>query len=307
MEYFSVQHIDKTFATTKALTDVSISVKEKSIFGLLGPNGAGKTTLIRIINQITAPDNGEILFEGRKMHPKDIEKIGYLPEERGLYKKMKIGEQAVYLAQLKGLSRREAVRNLRQWFKKFEIMDWWDKKVEELSKGMQQKVQFITTVVHKPRLLIFDEPFSGFDPINANLLKQEILKIRDEGATILFSTHNMGSVEELCDHIALINKSKKIVDGQIDEIREKYKSNTFKIVYKGDFYKVDSALGSEFKILDHSEEERENHITIQYLNGNSNNDLLQVLIPVSEILAFEEIIPSMNDVFIKAVEESNKQ
>ncbi|MFH1000507.1 MAG: ATP-binding cassette domain-containing protein, partial [Bacteroidota bacterium] len=224
MEIFNAFHIDKSFATTRALSDVSISVNEGSIFGLLGPNGAGKTTLIRIINQITAPDQGELFFEGRHLRASDIENIGYLPEERGLYRKMKIGDQALYLAQLKGMSRNEATKSLKKWFKKFEIESWWNKNIEELSKGMQQKVQFITTVVHRPKLLIFDEPFSGFDPINANLMKQEILNLRDEGATIIFSTHNMESVEELCDHIALINKSKKILDGEINSIKSQYKS-----------------------------------------------------------------------------------
>ncbi|MCG6186519.1 ABC transporter ATP-binding protein [Maribellus maritimus] len=307
MEIFSARNVDKTFATTKALSDVSISVNEQSIFGLLGPNGAGKTTLIRIINQITAPDSGEVLLEGRKMKGSDVARIGYLPEERGLYKKMKIGEQAIYLAQLKGLSKQEATRNLKHWFERFEIMTWWNKKVEELSKGMAQKVQFITTVVHKPRLLIFDEPFSGFDPINANLLKREILNLRDEGATIIFSTHNMESVEELCDHIALINKSKKIVDGPTDEIREKYKQNIFEVKYKGEFEEVEKALGQKMKILGHAESEKENQLTVQYLNGDSNNKLIQQLLPVAEIISFEEIIPSMNDVFITAVEESNKK
>lgn len=307
MELFEARNVDKVFATTQALTDVSISVKEQSIFGLLGPNGAGKTTLIRIINQITAPDRGEIFLDGRKMTRADIKHIGYLPEERGLYKKMKVGEQAIYLAQLKGLSRSDASKNLKKWFEKFDIMAWWNKKVEELSKGMQQKVQFVTTVVHRPKLLIFDEPFSGFDPINANLLKEEILNLRDEGATIIFSTHNMGSVEELCDNIALINKSVKIEDGPTDAIREKYKTNIFDIRYRGDFTKVDAALGKQYRIIDHSEKEKENTLTVQYMNGHSNNDLLKVLMPVSEIIAFEEVIPSMNDVFIKAVEESNKK
>lgn len=307
MEVFSAKNVDKVFATTQALTDVSISVNKQSIFGLLGPNGAGKTTLIRIINQITAPDRGEIFLEGRKMNRADISQIGYLPEERGLYKKMKIGEQAIYLAQLKGLSRSEATKNLKKWFEKFEIMTWWNKNIEELSKGMQQKVQFITTVVHKPKLLIFDEPFSGFDPINANLLKREILQLRDDGATIIFSTHNMESVEELCDHIALINKSVKIEDGQTDKIREKYKSNIFEVKYKGDFNKVSETIGRKFEILKHTETQRENQLTVQYSGRNSNNDLIQTLIPVSEICSFEEVIPSMNDVFIKAVEESNKK
>ncbi|TNF45466.1 MAG: ATP-binding cassette domain-containing protein [Bacteroidetes bacterium] len=306
MEIFSARNVTKVFADTKALTDVSISVNKQSIFGLLGPNGAGKTTLIRIINQITAPDSGEVFLEGRKMTRADIEHIGYLPEERGLYKKMKIGEQAIYLAQLKGMNRHDAVKNLKKWFEKFEIMSWWNKNIEELSKGMQQKVQFITTIVHQPKLLIFDEPFSGFDPINANLLKQEILQLRNNGATIIFSTHNMESVEELCDHIALINKSVKIVDGQTHEIRERYKSNIFEVKYKGSFNEVNKVLNNQFKILDHIENHRINQITVEYLHGKSNNDLIQALIPVSEIISFEEQIPSMNDVFIRAVEESNK-
>jgi ABC-2 type transport system ATP-binding protein len=306
MEIFSARNVNKVFADTKALTDVSISVNKQSIFGLLGPNGAGKTTLIRIINQITAPDSGEVYLEGRKMTRADIEHIGYLPEERGLYKKMKIGDQAIYLAQLKGMSRHDAIKNLKIWFEKFDIMSWWNKNIEELSKGMQQKVQFITTIVHQPKLLIFDEPFSGFDPINANLLKQEILSLRENGATIIFSTHNMESVEELCDHIALINKSVKIVDGQTDEIRERYKSNVFEVRYKGSFNEVNKVLNNQFTILNHVENNRLNQITIEYLHGKSNNDLIQALIPVSEILSFEEKIPSMNDVFIRAVEESNK-
>ncbi len=306
MRIFEACEIEKTFATTKALTNVSISVEEQSIFGLLGPNGAGKTTLIRIINQITAPDKGELFFSGRKMRTTDVAQIGYLPEERGLYKKMKIGEQAIYLAQLKGLSRHEAMRNLKHWFEKFDIMPWWNKKIEELSKGMQQKVQFITTVIHKPKLLIFDEPFSGFDPINANLLKKEILQLRDEGATIIFSTHNMESVEELCDHIALINKSKKVVDGEIKEIRGKYKLNIYEIKYKGVFEQVASALEKQFRILEHTENNKEGKVRVQYIDGHSNNQLLSALLPVAEIISFEEIIPRMNDVFIKAVEESNR-
>ena len=307
MEFFSARNVHKVFATTKALTDVSISVKQQSIFGLLGPNGAGKTTLIRIINQITAPDEGELFIEGRKMRRDDVAIIGNLPEERCLNKKMNVGEQAVYLAQLKGLSRKGALRELKPWFEKFDMMSWWNKKVEELSKGMQQKVQFVTTVVHKPRLLIFDEPFSGFDPINTTLLKKEILQLRNDGATIIFSTHNMKSVEELCDHIALINKSVKIVDGPTDEIRNKYKSNTFWVRYKGDFEQVDKALDNRFKILEHTESEKENRIKIQYVNGGSNNELLQAIIPSAEIISFEELIPGMDDVFIKAVQESNSQ
>lgn len=306
MELLSAHNINKEFGSLRALSDVSVSVAEGSIFGLLGPNGAGKTTLLRIINQITAPDSGKLYLKGNKLKASDVENIGYLPEERGLYRKMKIGEQAIYLAQLKGLSRNDAVRNLRKWFDKFEIGPWWNKKVEELSKGMQQKVQFITTVVHNPILLIFDEPFSGFDPINANLIKQEILKLKENGTTIIFSTHDMGSVEQLCDHIALINKSVKIVDGATEEIRERYKSNIFKIKYRGDFDKVSSILNSHYKIIDHLENEKSNQVTIQYIDGKTSNELLNMLMQVSEIVSFEEVIPGMSDVFIRAVEESNK-
>ena len=305
MELFAAKNVYKTFSTANALTNVSISVKEHSIFGLLGPNGAGKTTLIRIINQITAPDEGEILLNGRRMRQADVAHIGYLPEERGLYKKMKVGEQAIYLARLKGMSRHDAVASLKIWFEKFEMKGWWNKKVEELSKGMQQKVQFVTTVVHNPKLLIFDEPFSGFDPINANMLKREILELRKNGATIIFSTHNMGSVEELCDHIALINKSVKIVDGPTNEIRQRYKSNIFEITYKGNFEQVAGLLQHHFKIVSHTEQNPENTLRVQYVNGGANNRLIQTILPAAEIVSFREIIPGMNDVFIKAVQESN--
>jgi ABC-2 type transport system ATP-binding protein len=305
MELFSAKNVCKEYGNTKALSDVSISVKEGSIFGLLGPNGAGKTTLIRIINQITAPDQGEVFLNGRRMTSADVAKIGYLPEERGLYKKMKIGEQALYLARLKGLSNREAMKSLKYWFEKFDIVAWWDKKVEELSKGMQQKVQFITTVVHKPALLIFDEPFSGFDPINANLIKQEILELRDKGATIIFSTHNMGTVEDLCDHIALINKSRKILDGPVNDVKQNYKSNIFEVSYRGDYKKVEPHLDSSFTILHHTESAYENSIRIQHLNGNQSNDLIKILVNIAEIVSFREVIPSMNDVFIKVVESHN--
>ena len=305
MELFVARNIHKEYGATKALNDVSISVNQGSIFGLLGPNGAGKTTLIRIINQITAPDQGEVFLDGHRMTSKDISKIGYLPEERGLYKKMKIGEQALYLAQLKGMNHRAAMKSLKYWFEKFEIVEWWDKKVEELSKGMQQKVQFITTVIHNPALLIFDEPFSGFDPINANLIKQEILGLRDKGATIIFSTHNMGTVEDLCDHIALINKSRKILDGPIQEVKQTYKSNIFEVSYMGDFNKIASLLDTSFSILEHKESKYENTIRIQHLNGSNSNDLIRLLVSVAEIVSFREVIPSMNDVFIKVVESYN--
>ncbi len=305
MELFSASQIVKQYGQTQALSGVSISVRSGSVFGLLGPNGAGKTTLIRIINQITAPDSGELLFEGHRMSSADVSRIGYLPEERGLYSKMKIGEQALYLAQLKGLSRRDAMKSLKYWFEKFEIVSWWDKKVEELSKGMQQKVQFITTVVHNPSLLIFDEPFSGFDPINANLIKQEILELRDKGATIIFSTHNMSTVEDLCDHIALINRSEKILDGPIHGIREQYKSNIFEVVYRGNFNQVAQALPNECIVMTHSEGVPVNTLTIKYQDGFQPNFLLKNLVVNAEIVSYNELIPSMNDVFIKVVESSN--
>jgi len=305
MDLFSAHEVTKTYSNFKALSEVSISVPEGTIFGLLGPNGAGKTTLIRIINQITAPDSGTIWFEGRKMKSDDIYKIGYLPEERGLYKKMKVGEQALYLSMLKGLSRRDAMRELKIWFEKFEIISWWDKKVMELSKGMQQKVQFICTVLHRPKLMIFDEPFSGFGPINAELMKHELLRMKREGATIIFSTHNMESVEELCDHIALINKSKKILDGPTLNIREQYKSNIFDVSYKGDFYKIEQELRNKYAILAHDETGRNNSLKIQFLNGSTSGSLIRDLVDRVEIVSFNELIPSMNEVFIKVVKQNS--
>jgi ABC-2 type transport system ATP-binding protein len=304
MELFSAHEVSKTFGNFQALTDVSISVNEGSIFGLLGPNGAGKTTLIRIINKITAPDSGSIYFDGRVMKADDIFHLGYLPEERGLYKKMKVGEQALYLGQLKGLSRRDAMKGLKFWFEKFEIIDWWDKKVMELSKGMQQKVQFICTVLHKPRLLIFDEPFTGFDPINRDLLAQEILKMKQEGATIIFSTHNMESVEQLCDHIALIDKSKKILDGETQQIREQYKSNIYNIAYRGDFERISRDLSEKYKILTHQENGKINTLNIQHFDGSNSGELIKDLVERVEIVSFNEVIPSMNEVFIKVVKQN---
>jgi len=307
MEIFQANNIVKEYAGHVALSSVSISVKEASIFGLLGPNGAGKTTLIRIINQITAPDSGELLFDGRPMKTDDIYQIGYLPEERGLYKKMKVGEQALYLAQLKGMSKTDALKNLKYWFEKFEIQAWWGKKVEELSKGMAQKVQFITTVIHQPKLLIFDEPFSGFDPINTNLLKNEILELKEKGTTIIFSTHNMASVEEICDHIALINQSKKILDGQIDEVKDRFKNSTYEITYKGESVNLQEQLGAHFDVLEHDNNSHLKQLKVRFLNGNSNNDLLRILMNQFEIVSFKETIPSMNDVFIRVVEENNRE
>lgn len=291
----------KAYANHVALNEVSIFVPENHIFGLLGPNGAGKTTLIRIINQITAPDSGELLLGGRRMSSKDVEQIGYLPEERGLYRKMKVGEQALYLAQLKGLSRSDAMKKLKYWFEKFEILAWWDKKVEELSKGMQQKVQFITTVLHEPKLLIFDEPFSGFDPVNAQLLKDEILELKKKGATIIFSTHNMSSVEEVCDDIALIHKSKVILNGEMTEIKNTYKSNKYCFHIEGKDYKLNGDLPTWAELIEKKDIREDLELMIQLEEGHKPNEILKAIMKDHSILGFEEIIPSMNDIFIKVV------
>jgi len=306
MAFFEAKDVVKQYAGHKALNKVSISVPKGSIFGLLGPNGAGKTTLIRIINQITGPDSGTVFFNGEALKPDDVKRIGYLPEERGLYKKMKVGEQAVYLAQLKGMSQKEATKKLKSWFDKFDILPWWDKKVEELSKGMQQKVQFIVTILHEPELLIFDEPFSGFDPINANLLKKEILELREKGATIIFSTHNMGSVEEICDHIALINKSEKILDGPVEQIKKKYRTNTYEVTYTGEFDKLDQILKADFEVVEQTKGVESNSLKIKLHNGSTSNELLEQLLPYLNIVSFSEIIPNMNDIFIRVVKENKK-
>ena len=303
MEFLKIDQVEKRFINNVALDHVSMSVPENTIYGLLGPNGAGKTTLIRIINRITAPDKGEVYLKGKKIQMKDVFRIGYLPEERGLYKKMKVGEQALYLAQLKGMDRRSAIGKLKHWFEKFEIQDWWEKKVEELSKGMQQKVQFITTVVHEPELLIFDEPFSGFDPINANLLKNEVLRLKQQGATIIFSTHNMGSVEELCDNITLINKAQNLLEGPIDQIRHQYKSNIYEVAFKGDSQKLQSALKNNYQILGWKKQNGHQAVQIKLLHDSSDNELLSQIIPAVEIISFREVIPSMNDIFIQVVNE----
>jgi ABC-2 type transport system ATP-binding protein len=299
-----VENVTKRFSGHTALEGVSVTVPEKTIFGLLGPNGAGKTTLIRIINMITAPDEGHILFAGRNIQPEDIDQIGYLPEERGLYKKMKVGEQALYLAQLKGMSRHDANINLREWFEKFDIGGWWNKKVEELSKGMQQKVQFIITVLHQPKLLIFDEPFSGFDPINVNLLKQEILKLRDNGSTIIFSTHNMSSVEELCDNIALINRSRKILEGNVMDIRKKHRTDTYEADISG--LTANLTLPDSCQVLETTESSGHTILKISGDLGHKSNELLSVLIRQSNVHAFREILPTMNDVFIAHVKAAEK-
>jgi ABC-2 type transport system ATP-binding protein len=306
MEIFRTENIVKRFSNHVALNKVSVSVPKGSIYGLLGPNGAGKTTLLRIINQITAPDEGELFFDGHKFGSDDIMHIGYLPEERGLYKKMKVGEQAIYLVRLKGMQKKEAIRNLKQWFEKFEIISWWNKKVEELSKGMQQKLQFIITILHKPDLLIFDEPFSGFDPINADLLKNEILTMKKEGATIIFSTHDMGSVEELCDHIALIDNGYKLLEGNMNDIRKQYRSNIFKVGFSGDTEKVKQALNGNYELLGIITEEGNQIARIQTLQPSAQNEILNALIQKVQVLSFKEEVPGMHDIFIRVVREGKK-
>ena len=306
---FEAKNIIKEYSGHRALDNVCIKVPRQSIFGLLGPNGAGKTSLIRIINQITAPDSGEILIDGKPLQREHVKQIGYLPEERGLYKKMKIGEQAVYLAQLKGMSKKQAKQELMLWFKKFEIDTWWNKTVDELSKGMAQKIQFITTVVHRPQLLILDEPFSGFDPINTNLVKSEILKLRDEGATIILSTHNMGSVEEICDNIALINNSKKILGGKVNDVKQQFSEEKYIIEFKGTGVAFANAIWGGWEMVN-NEQLGKNHAkaTIKLTGGTQLNDFLKGIINAVEIESVNKVIPSMNEIFIRAVEnESNSK
>jgi ABC-2 type transport system ATP-binding protein len=299
MAFFETKQINKSFTNHQALKNVSISVPEKSIFGLLGPNGAGKTTLIRIINQITAPDSGEVWFNGEKLNQKHIAQIGYLPEERGLYKKMKVGEQALYLAKLKNLSGYEAKRQLIYWFKKFDLMPWWNRKVEELSKGMQQKVQFIVTILHKPKLLIFDEPFSGFDPVNTQILKSEILKLRDEGATVIFSTHNMVSVEEICDHIALIHNAEKILEGEVEVIRQQFSKKQYEIALLSEQKLPEEIEGID--ILKQWTDDNFKCLKVQLNEQTNTNELLTRLMPYGRIRKFSQVIPGMNDIFIQLV------
>lgn len=302
MSFFAAQNIIKNYANHRALDDVSIDIPEGAIYGLLGPNGAGKTSLIRIITQITGPDSGKLFFKGVPLIPSDMNRIGYLPEERGLYKKMKVGEQAVYLARLKGINKNDAIKRLKTWFEKFEIEAWWDKKVEELSKGMAQKVQFITTVLHEPEMLIFDEPFSGFDPINVELLEKEILDLRQKGTTIIFSTHNMASVEEICSHIALINKSRKIIEGPINEIREKYANDTYQLSFRyAPDFKPEQFTGEEFEILSQKTEGNRQDIILQRIKPCNTNTLLSRFLPHIDILSYQKVIPGMNDIFIKLV------
>ncbi len=301
--------VSKKFGDFTALNGVSIDVPQGSIFGLLGPNGAGKTTLIRIINQITMPDTGSVTLDGDALEQHHIQDIGYMPEERGLYKSMKVGEQVLYLAQLKGLTKAEAKKRAKHWFEKLEIGAWWDKKIQELSKGQAQKIQFVVTVMHNPKLLIFDEPFSGFDPINANLIKDEILQLRDEGATVIFSTHRMESVEELCDHISLIHKSNKILDGEINAIKRQYRNNTFDVGVEMDktaFAKAESDITTKFDSTPATFKSLGDELKLRIKLGEtgSPNALLQELQSYGQVTHFTEVIPSVNDIFIQTVNKS---
>ena len=305
MTKISVNEVTKKYADHTALDRMCIDIPEQCIYGLLGPNGAGKTTLIRILNQITAPDSGEVLINGEKLCQKHIARIGYLPEERGLYKKMKVGEQAIYLAELKGIKKAEAKKRLMEWFEKFEISGWWDKKVEELSKGMQQKVQFITTVIHEPDILIFDEPFSGFDPINANLLKESILGLRDKGATVLLSTHNMSSVEELCDSITLINKGRSILQGRVSDIKRQHDTHKREIIIRTENLQPVYALGDTYNNIKVEPTEVADEMKLTTYN-ESPADLLNQLLQIGELVSFKEVLPSMNDIFIQEVQSKNQ-
>jgi ABC-2 type transport system ATP-binding protein len=300
-----VQNVTKKYANHLALDSISLSVEKGSVFGLLGPNGAGKTTLIRILNQITAPDSGVVLFQGRPIQKDDVEKIGYLPEERGLYKKMKVGEQALYLAQLKGLSKQVAMERLVSWFRKFEIESWWNRKVEELSKGMQQKVQFVTTIIHEPDFLILDEPFSGFDPINTNILKEEIINLRKKGTTIILSTHDMASVEEICDDIVLINKAKKVLEGNLVALKQQFKNHQFEIVIESDSDpKTYFQNSDQFSLIDVIQKNNQYHLSVQLHEQISSNQLLQNILPFGNLVTFKEILPNMNEIFIKQVNDT---
>ncbi len=300
----TAQHVDKRFAQHTALNDVSIAVERGKIFGLLGPNGAGKTTLIRIINRITAPDSGEVIFNGHPLAPEDVANIGYLPEERGLYKKMKVGEQAIYLAQLKGLTRAAAKQRLTYWFERLDIMPWWDKKLEELSKGMAQKVQFVITVLHEPELLIFDEPFSGFDPVNADLLKSEILALRDKGHTIIFSTHNMGSVEEICDDIALINRSQVVLCGAVDEVRHRFRTGTFELVAEQGVLTPQPGV---FDIAGSSVQRGTTTYQLVKHPGVTASQLIAHVAAEVEVRSFAEKLPTMHEIFVQTVNAANHE
>jgi ABC-2 type transport system ATP-binding protein len=302
----SIRNVSKSFSNHQALNNASIEINEGIVFGLLGPNGAGKTTLIRILNQIIAPDSGEIFFKEKNLSAEDIRHFGYLPEERGLYKKMKVGEQALYLARLKGLSKQDANKRLKYWFEKLEITSWWDKRIEELSKGMAQKVQFVTTIIHEPSLLIFDEPFSGFDPINANMLKNEIKELKDKGTTIILSTHNMSSVEELCDDIALINRSKVILQGNVYKIRHSYRKNIFELSFAGKYEDVSSLAQQHYHIIKSSQNHHIHTLTLQAKESVAENDLLKIVVPHVKVLSFKEVLPGMEEIFIENVKKSQE-
>lgn len=302
MALFEAANVTKKYGDQLALDKVSISVPEQSIYGLLGPNGAGKTTLIRIINQITGPDSGELYLNGKKLMPEDVQFIGYLPEERGLYKKMKVGEQAIYFAQLKGLSKAEAMKRLKYWFDKLDIIDWWGKKIEELSKGMAQKLQFVITVLHEPKLLIFDEPFTGFDPVNANTIKNEILFLRERGATIIFSTHNMESVEELCDNITLIDKARTLLEGSVKEIRSHWAANEYDLVIEGD---VKIEENGYYNILNQHKVDDRSIIRLKTTSSIKTNDILNTVMKSGNLVSFNPAMPSMNEIFIRVVENRN--
>lgn len=309
MAFLEAQHIVKRYARHLALDDVSIAVPQGSVFGLMGPNGAGKTTLIRIINRITAPDSGEILFEGRRFAPTDVARIGYLPEERGLYRKMEVGEQAIYLARLKGIDKATARKRLTEWFEKFDIMPWWNRKVEELSKGMQQKIQFVCTVIHEPDLLIFDEPFSGFDPVNAELLKREILTLRDQGRTIIFSTHNMQSVEEVCDECALFNKSHVVLQGNVSEVRQRFAQGIVSLEVETSAPLSQEQL-SQLSVVDSNfyPGEKKQLLRLKMRAGEDLRDLVQTLPRELHLLSLREEIPSMNEIFIQTItQQQNHQ
>ena len=298
-----VNKVVKRYGDYVALNEVSLCIPRGSIFGLLGPNGAGKTSLIRIINQITLPDSGEVILDGEKLQPKHVQYIGYLPEERGLYNTMKVGEQCLYLAQMKGLSKAEAKKQLEYWFERLEIQGWWNKKIQELSKGMAQKIQFVVCVLHKPKLLIFDEPFSGFDPVNANIIKDEILALQEDGATIIFSTHRMESVEELCDHIALIHKSNKLIEGKLDDVKRKFKTNSFEVGILSDNVEgLMYTLTQKFTVAPATFKSLNNELKLEIQLGNATpNELLNLLTQCGQVTHFVEKIPSVNDIFIQTV------
>jgi len=303
----TAKNIVKKYSKHVALNDISFNVPEGVIYGLLGPNGAGKTSMIRIINQITAPDSGEVLFKDEKLAPHHSQLIGYLPEERGLYKKMKVGEQALYLARLKGMDKNDALKKLKEWFIKFEITAWWDKKVEELSKGMQQKIQFIVTVLHEPRLLILDEPFSGFDPINVEIIKSELIRLKKEGVSIILSTHNMASVEELCNNITLINQAKAVLEGNVHELRHSFKLHVWEVKFRGSEDSLKSSLNGKFEIQEILPENDLTVAKIKIPESLNSNDLIKTLLPTCTIMGFSEILPSMSEIFISAVKRTNPQ